>query len=161
MKLCIVSDIHGSYKAHTIIKRIVPDADIYVDCGDSECSYEQIQKLKEDGWICVRGNMDYISNLEDKEYFTLAGFRFLVMHGNRITYRTFDEDVDIILRGHTHVYRIEEYNKKTMINPGSYAKPRDYDMTYGYGEFCIMNIDNDKHFECERIIINLEQEYNK
>ena len=155
MKLCVVSDVHGNRGAHEFVKTLVPDANLYVDCGDSEYDESEIRTLKKDGWICVRGNMDYNYELEDKEYFEFAGYKFLVMHGDRMTYRTFDEDIDIILRGHSHVFLFDDTSyEKIVINPGSFSKPRDNDMRWGLGEFCTIHIDENKKLTVERIIID-------
>ena len=152
MKICIISDVHRVLYAHQYVKELVPDANVYVDCGDSEYGDVDLYKLKEAGWVCVKGNNDYTYDLEDERIFTYAGYTFLVIHGHRMPSRIWNKDVDIILRGHTHRYSVEKKGKKLVINPDSFSRPTDLES--GLGEFCILHIDEDKTLSQERIIIN-------
>ncbi len=51
-KLVVVSDNHGNQKVLKTVKQIVPDADYYIHCGNSEADIKE----ELDGYICVKGN---------------------------------------------------------------------------------------------------------
>ena len=127
-KIVVMSDNHGYHKMIDEIKRLEPDGDYYVHCGDSE---ELEEALK--GWICVRGNNDWMARLEDEIVFEVEGISFLVTHGHRYGYFNREElmvddllrhGCDVLLSGHTHVPQCEEIDGFYLINPGSTTLPR-------------------------------------
>ena len=127
-KIVVMSDNHGYHKMIDEIRRLEPDGDYYVHCGDSEALEETLK-----GWICVRGNNDWMARLEDEVVFEAEGVNFLVTHGNRYGYFNREElmvddllrhGCDGLLSGHTHVPQCEEIDGFHLINPGSTTLPR-------------------------------------
>ena len=127
-KIVVMSDNHGYHKMIDEIKRLEPDGDYYVHCGDSEALEEALK-----GWICVRGNNDLMAILEDEIIFEVDGISFLVTHGHRYGYFNREElmvddllrhGCDVLLSGHTHVPQCEEIDGFYLINPGSTTLPR-------------------------------------
>ena len=127
-KIVVMSDNHGYHKMIDEIKRLEPDGDYYVHCGDSEALEEALK-----GWICVRGNNDWMARLEDGIVFEVEGISFLVTHGHRYGYFNREElmvddllrhGCDVLLSGHTHVPQCEEIDGFYLINPGSTTLPR-------------------------------------
>ena len=127
-KIVVMSDNHGYHKMIDEIKRLEPDGDYYVHCGDSEALEEALK-----GWICVRGNNDWMARLEDEIVFEVEGISFLVTHVHRYGYFNREElmvddllrhGCDVLLSGHTHVPQCEEIDGFYLINPGSTTLPR-------------------------------------
>ena len=127
-KIVVMSDNHGYHKMIDEIKRLEPDGDYYVHCGDSEALEEALK-----GWICVRGNNDWMARLEDEIVFEVEGISFLVTHGHRYGYFNREElmvddllrhGCDVLLSGHTHVPQCEEIDGFYLIYPGSTTLPR-------------------------------------
>ena len=127
-KIVVMSDNHGYHKMIDEIKRLEPEGDYYVHCGDSEALEEALK-----GWICVRGNNDWMARLEDEIIFEVEGISFLVTHGHRYGYFNREElmvddllrhGCDVLLSGHTHVPQCEEIDGFYLINPGSTTLPR-------------------------------------
>lgn len=119
-KIVVMSDNHGYHKMIDEIKRLEPDGDYYVHCGDSEALEEALK-----GWICVRGNNDWMARLEDEIVFEVEGISFLVTHGHRYGYFNREElmvddllrhGCDVLLSGHTHVPQCEEIDGFYLIN---------------------------------------------
>ncbi len=127
-KIVVVSDNHGASLSVDLIKEQNEDADIFVHCGDSEGTEDDLE-----GFIAVSGNNDWTSNFPVAEKFDCEGVAFLVTHGDRYGYfdrdRQMVEDLkysncDVLLSGHTHVPQFKEVDGFTLINPGSSRLPR-------------------------------------
>lgn len=127
-KIVVMSDNHGQDKIIDEIRYLESDGDYYVHCGDSEALEEDLK-----GWICVRGNNDWMAILEDEIVFEVEGISFLVTHGHRYGYFNREQlmvddllrhGCDVLLSGHTHVPQCEEINGFYLINPGSTTLPR-------------------------------------
>ena len=82
------------------IKRLEPDGDFYVHCGDSEGMEKDLK-----GWISVRGNNDWMAKLDDEIMFETEGLAFLVTHGHRYGYLNFP------IPFHHHNQRKHLYNQ--------------------------------------------------
>ena len=127
-KIVVISDNHGQQSMLDKIRKLESDSDYYVHCGDSEALEERLK-----GWICVRGNNDWIARLQDEIVFEVEGVNFLVTHGHRYGYFNREEIMvddllrhgcDVLLSGHTHVPQCDEINGLYIINPGSTTLPR-------------------------------------
>ncbi|MCR1960532.1 metallophosphoesterase family protein [Thomasclavelia cocleata] len=127
-KIVVISDNHGQQSMLDKIRKLESDSDYYVHCGDSEALEERLK-----GWICVRGNNDWIARLQDEIVFEVEGVNFLVTHGHRYGYFNREEIMvddllrhgcDVLLSGHTHVPQCDEINGLYLINPGSTTLPR-------------------------------------
>lgn len=143
-KIVVMSDNHGYANFIEEIRKLEPDGDVYVHCGDSEGTED---KLK--GWIAVRGNNDWMARLDDERVFELDGLSFLVTHGHRYGYFNREEMMiddllrhgcDVLLSGHTHVPQYECVDGFYLINPGSTTLPR----MGSNRSYCVIYVENGK-----------------
>lgn len=127
-KIVVMSDNHGHQKMIEEVRRLEPDGDYYVHCGDSEALEDMLK-----GWICVRGNNDWMTQLDDEMIFGVEGVSFLVTHGNKYGYFNREQMMvddllrhgcDVLLSGHTHVPQCNVIDGFYLINPGSTTLPR-------------------------------------
>lgn len=88
-------------------------------------------------------NIEFLSMLKPKIKLEIEGTDIMLVHGsprNPITEYVFpqtpdstlksfikDENVDILIMGHTHVPFIKKFGNKLVLNPGSVGQPRDND----------------------------------
>jgi len=112
VKILVLSDSHGSRERVSRICAMHPDADYIIHCGDGA---SDLSFVKENGSkrICVRGNCDIFANhLQDEEYVTAGGYKFLVCHGDSYGVKFSMTGLerasrisksDIVVFGHTHV----------------------------------------------------------
>ena len=152
MKWLIASDIHGSkYFCEKLIERFKEEkADKFLLLGDilyhgprndlpgGHDPKGVISLLNEykDRIICVRGNCDAEVDqmvlefpiLADYALLSLDGISVFATHGHHHNTATPPPLAkgDILLHGHTHVLKIEEFgNANFYINPGSIALPKE------------------------------------
>ena len=127
-KIVVISDNHGQQSILDKIRNIESDGDYYVHCGDSEALEERLE-----GWICVRGNNDWLARLQDEIVIEVEGVSFLVTHGHRYGYLNREEIMvndllrhgcNVLLSGHTHVPQYDVIDGFYLINPGSTTLPR-------------------------------------
>lgn len=152
-KIVVMSDSHGCHKMIDEVRRLEPDGDFYVHCGDSEAYLEQM-----DGWICVRGNNDWMSGFNDEVVFEAEGIRFLVTHGHRFGFYNREDNMvdellrqgcDVLLSGHTHMPLYKEITGFYLINPGSTTLPRGGSNK----SYCVIYVDgNEIKVEFKKII---------
>ena len=180
MKLLICSDIHGDLdsmqkvlnafeeeKAEKIL--ILGDLLYHGPRNDLPSTYapkKVIELLNEnkDNIFTVRGNCDtevdqMVLNfpiLADYAVFYLDGLTVFATHGHHHNTETPPalKRGDILLHGHTHVLKIEEFgNENTYINPGSVALPKNENprtyMIYENRKFTIKDFSNNVILEKE------------
>jgi putative phosphoesterase len=101
----------------------------------------------------VDGNNDY--DWKDKEIFTYAGFKFLLLHGDcfwswnenrwhqHLRALGKEHEVDIVIFGHSHRDLIDTTAKPYLLNPGSISLPRNKGLQKSYAliEISDKNID--------------------
>lgn len=137
MRIIVVSDTHGNFRALNSVIMRNTDAEWFIHLGDGERDVERltiehpelIQKF-----IRIAGNCDDSSL--GFPYFCLdvPGHRIFATHGHLfavknsleiIKKRAAENECDIILYGHTHI----RYNKYEdgfyILNPGSASCPHD------------------------------------
>ena len=136
MKIIVTSDIHGKKE---ILNKLLyeHDADMYLDCGDSELSDYDLQNF-----LSVQGNCDYgwfpsyrIVKISDE-------YSAFITHGHRYALdemlaKAKENNCNIIIHGHTHKKRYEKYQDIFVLNPGSIARPRSKDSN----TFLLINYD--------------------
>lgn len=152
MKLLICSDIHGDLDSMQKVFKAYKDekADKILILGDllyhgprndlpSTYAPKQVIELlneNKDNIFTVRGNCDtevdqMVLNfpiLADYAIFYLDGLTVFATHGHHHNTETPPplKAGDILLHGHTHVLKIEEFgDRNTYINPGSAALPKN------------------------------------
>lgn len=151
MKLMIASDIHGSlYYCDLMLKAFETEkADKLLLLGDilyhgprndlpkDYNPKEVIEKLNaiSDKIICVRGNCDTEVDQMVLNFPIMADYGVLYVDGTQI-YATHGHKYGeqnpptcvknaILLGGHTHVPKCQEYENYTYINPGSVSIPKE------------------------------------
>lgn len=132
-KIVIVSDTHIPFRAKKLPKQLLEacqEADFIVHAGDWQTMdvYHELAAYAEiDG---VTGNVDPWDILEKfgrKKIFTFGELKVGVVHGDspqkpteQQAYDTFaNDDVDIIVFGHSHTPVMREVDGVTLFNPGS------------------------------------------
>lgn len=174
MKLLICSDIHGDIeclnKTLEIFNsdgydRLVILGDIlyHGPRNDLPANYAPKQVIEalnaiSEKIIAIRGNCDtevdqMVLNfpiLSDYAYLFLDGISVYLTHGHKYNPTTPPplKSGDVMLYGHTHVLKIEEYESNVFINPGSITLPKENNpksyMCYEGGKFTIFDFSGNK-----------------
>lgn len=147
MKILIVSDTHGrNNNLKEIIKKVSP-IDMLIHLGDYCGTAKAIENMVKCPVHMVAGNNDWSSDYPRKKVITIGKHRMLLTHGHeenvgfgldRLVYKAMEENVDIVMFGHTHKPLIKYENGLTIVNPGSASSPREYPYKPSY---VIMEID--------------------
>ena len=141
MKIIVVSDNHG-VDCLKQIKDRYKSADIFVHCGDSEQSLDELE-----GYVCVRGNNDYF-NFDRYKILKIMNHRILIVHGdgyifghnrNNLKNKAKDLECDVVFFGHSHIFEHTIIDDVHLINPGSLSHNRDFTMPC----FCEVELLND------------------
>ena len=139
MTYLVVSDLHGSSHALTLLKQaiLVQKPDVLIVLGDilfgafdgDEGAICRFFASSEIPVLAVKGNCDDYYDAERLGFdlppvrnFSFAGHAFFLQH--RPWYRGFDKG-DVALWGHTHCKCLYEEDGAFYLNPGSLGKPRD------------------------------------
>lgn len=148
LRLCVISDNHGT---STPIKKILSDnpaCDYYFHLGDSNMTDKDLEPF-----ISVLGNCDYF-DFPKQRIIEIADHRILLIHGNGYTWsmnifadKAKEEKVDTVFFGHTHIFTDDYYNGIRFINPGSCYNNRDLTPPC----YAIITIDDDGLIKAERI----------
>lgn len=130
MKVLLISDNH--YDSSAVDKIIEKEIfDISIHLGDSQLSEEWV---KERFNYYVAGNNDDFFSPEEVEI-EINGLKILLLHGHTRGIYVFtqtrpvekiieNKQYDIIMHGHTHIYRDEKIADTRVICPGSTTYPR-------------------------------------
>lgn len=154
MRIGVIADTHIPDRAKDIPKQVLDDfkdVDMVIHGGD----LIDLSVLKKIKTVCtnikaVYGNMDHYEvreNLPEKEIFKIENYRVGVMHGYgapsnliELLERLFKNDnVNLIIFGHSHTALCEKKNNILYFNPGS---PTDKIFS-AYNSYGIIEI-NDK-----------------
>lgn len=179
MKLMIASDIHGSwYYCNKLIeayKREQPDkllllGDILYHGPRNELPKDYNPKGVIDGLntisddiLCVRGNCDSEVDQMVLDFPVMADYCILYLN-NRMIFASHGhiysptqlpklKKGDILLNGHTHVPKCEEYEGYIYMNPGSVSIPKE-ESAHGYmtieeNQFFWKNLDGEYYMKYE------------
>ncbi|RKD29076.1 metallophosphoesterase family protein [Thermohalobacter berrensis] len=138
MKIGIMSDTHISKKVSKldgIMESCFGDIDLLIHAGDYK-DIEVVEYLKKSkDFIGVYGNVDcnsIKSLLNEREIISIEGYRIGIYHGHgkkgttiERSYNQFiDDNVDIIIFGHSHQPIVKTMKKTLMLNPGSLINKR-------------------------------------
>lgn len=160
LKIVIISDTHldtTDKLKPTLIERI-KSADVVIHAGDAD-TVDFISDLKKISKVlyAVRGNCDWGSDLPAKIVETFGEVRVGISHGtgnynnviDRMSYLFSDDNVNVIIFGHTHVPVNEDIEGIRFINPGSTHLNRNLN----YGTFAELIVDED-YFTSKIVNIN-------
>ncbi len=178
MKLLICSDIHGdldsaqrvidAFKKESADKiLILGDVLYHGPRNDLPSTYAPkavitLLNAHKDVILCVRGNCDTEVDqmvlefpiLADYAYLSLDGLSVFATHGHHHNTKTPPplRSGEILLHGHTHVLKCEEFGVKNLyLNPGSVALPKEGNprtyMVYENREFTVKDFDGNIIFK--------------
>lgn len=159
MKVVVVSDTHGSAVAWRDIVKIAGDDKLFLHLGDvlyhgprnpipegydPKTLAEELKNFRID---FVRGNCDAdvdimvlgLPEMPKVAKHTFGNWKVFMVHGEDLD----DEigfakkhDADILLRGHTHIPKIEKNSGVIVVNPGSPSIPKGgFPPTFSIFEF--------------------------
>lgn len=178
MKLLIASDIHGDLESCELVLKafkeegcdkllLLGDLLYHGPRNDLPKTYApkaviELLNANKDVILTVRGNCDTEVDqmvlsfpiLADYAYLSLDGLGVFATHGhhhNTLTPPALREG-EILLHGHTHVLKCEEFgNKNFYLNPGSAALPKEGNprtyMIYENRTFTVKTFDKDVVFK--------------
>ena len=134
MKILVLSDSHGNLKGvQHAVKRFGKNADVIVHCGDGthgEAMWLE-ENCRDKTVVCVRGNCDFSSKLNNYEFLNICGKRIMVTHGHlnsakygleNLSYKAEEEGADVVFFGHTHIPTDETIGQVRLINPGTCSR---------------------------------------
>lgn len=137
MKIIVISDTHGSYRALETVFLRVPDADWYIHLGDGERDLDQFilsHNEYTERVIHVAGNCDTGSLSPAYFVLPLPGHKLFATHGHHYGVKgglssliniAKGHDCDIVLYGHTHIRYNRSEDGVHIMNPGSAGAPHD------------------------------------
>ena len=125
IRVAVVSDTHGSLSRSVV--RELADCSCILHAGDI-VRENILDELALYGHLyAVQGNCDRwmpgLENLAGTLRFEIGGVSFFMVHDPEDVPRNL-EGVDVVVHGHTHVYREERIGKQLWLNPGSCGRPR-------------------------------------
>lgn len=156
MKLVVVSDNHRDKEVLTWIQSEYAGADHYIHVGDSEMSEDQLTSL---GFYGVRGNYPFEPKFPNDLLLEFAGVKTFITHGHKygvklgiygLVEAAISLNVHLVLYGHTHQPKINEFENILFVNPGSASSQRSM-----YSSFAVINIEE------QRITIEIIEVYTK
>lgn len=141
LKLAVVSDTHLSSPDSLLVQQVengFSHFDAVLHCGDfiNESVWSYLGQSHAD-FHAVRGNMDSLNwshFLPEKKIITFEQVTAGILHGHDIDLwnrpqsllEAFDEQVDLICFGHTHIREwLQADNGVHVVNPGSFRLPKD------------------------------------
>lgn len=134
MKIGIISDTHGDLIS---IDKAIPylkQCDLIIHAGDNINDAEYIYYATDVNVKCVKGNCDSYNmdgdyelefSVKNKNFFLCHGHYHEVKLGLDVLYGfARNNDIDIVVFGHTHIPTCEIIDNIIFINPGSLTYPR-------------------------------------
>jgi len=137
MIIGLISDTHIRDPGVDITKKIgdsFKDVDLILHAGDIaiENIIKDLEKIAPT--IAVQGNNDRLMGLElpKSQVIEKKGIKIGLIHGEvyprgdsqQLYYLAKELDVKILVSGHTHQAKVEEYDDVLLLNPGSPTVPR-------------------------------------
>ena len=130
MRIVATSDSHRRRSVlYDIIDRHIENAELFINCGDSEGDIENILHIYPDArFECVRGNCDFSSDLPTSKVIKFAGKTVFFCHGHtfgakhgyeQLVAAAKSNGADICIFGHTHTPMVERIDGIYLINPGA------------------------------------------
>jgi len=153
LRILVLSDTHGNM-VETYLEKINSDGnfDMFIHCGDCCKDVPIISKtINVDKYINVNGNCDRGIEANDIEQVTIGNKKFLITHGHNFGVKrdleelkryAENQDIDVVLFGHTHKSYSKYENGILYFNPGSACLP-----TFGNYSYGILTIEDGKVFD--------------
>eukprot|EP01121_Diplochlamys_sp_Union-15-3_P012675 TRINITY_DN3831_c0_g1_i1.p1 TRINITY_DN3831_c0_g1~~TRINITY_DN3831_c0_g1_i1.p1 ORF type:complete len:191 (-),score=35.60 TRINITY_DN3831_c0_g1_i1:24-596(-) len=132
--ILVLGDLHLPHRAHDIPaqfkKLLVPNKIQHIFCTGNLCTketYDYFRSLASDVHI-VKGDFDENTTFPEDKVVTIGQFKIGLCHGHQIIPWGEQEalarlqrklDADILITGHTHEFKVWDYDDKFFINPGS------------------------------------------
>ncbi len=147
-RVLIISDSHGKNDDVKAVIEQVGQIDMLIHLGDIERGPEYIRSLVDCPVHMVAGNNDYNIHLPSDETFEYEGYRIFITHGHRfyvnmglerLEQYAKDNQIDVVMYGHTHVPFLKQGEGRIILNPGSISYPRQDGREH---TFMIMEVDN-------------------
>ncbi|NLY18896.1 MAG: metallophosphoesterase [Clostridiaceae bacterium] len=151
VKLLVISDSHGNTSLAEKVISNHRDVDMVIHLGDYFRDARKLEDLFPQ--LCfeyVYGNSDFmIGDVPIEKILEIEGQRVLITHGHRYSVKwgtdrlkakAENENIQLILFGHTHMSQVEHYPGLIILNPGSISDPRGEDDE----SYAIVSIDNFK-----------------
>lgn len=152
MLIGVISDTHIPERASKIpeaVFNVFKGVDLILHAGDL-VSADVIEKLQKIAPIkCCQGNMDraYGLKLPKNVVIELGGLKIGLNHGEvyprgdtqQLKYIALENEVEVLITGHTHWSFIKEVGDVLLLNPGSPTVPRLSDPSV-----MLLNIENKK-----------------
>lgn len=130
MLIVCTSDAHNRLDLLEKIYQKHPNANLYLDAGDTERHDFEIEPF-----LSVKGNCDYYINNKYR-IVEAEDLRIYVFHGDRsllsleaLAQTAKNNNCNFIIHGHTHVPHYSVYNGVHILCPGSITIPRSRDGT--------------------------------
>ncbi|MFB4165109.1 metallophosphoesterase family protein [Alteribacillus sp. JSM 102045] len=137
MKILVISDTHMPKKAKTLPHQLTKElesADTVIHAGDWK-TMDVYNELKSYGELHgVYGNVDdeeIRKVLPERKVIEVQGFKIGIVHGHgekktteKRAVEAFDEELDVIIFGHSHLPLLRYMGKTMLFNPGSATDKR-------------------------------------
>ncbi len=142
MRILVMSDSHGDPMGVREALLAQPGAEAVIFCGDGLTDVENLRSsFPEKAFYMVKGNCDWVSNLNTVGTVTFEGVKIFYTHGhiqnvkfgeNEIISAARGAGANILLYGHTHVAKTDYDDGLYIMNPGS--------LHGGFGTYGIIDI---------------------
>ncbi len=135
MKILLISDVHGRIdKLDECLKKEIENVDAVIFTGDGIKDVEDFSFVYSSvPFYMVKGNCDFFSNYPYEKTIDLNGHRLFITHGHQYSVKSTlgllinkakEDDIDIVLYGHTHIMNFENVEGINIINSGSLSSER-------------------------------------
>ena len=167
MRIIITSDTHikENSKARKLPDKLLvacDSADLVIHAGDwqSPCVYNELSQYAEVKGVCGNVDGEDMKRLfSEREIIEANGKRIGIVHGHgeknttekRAIEAFVQDEVDIIIFGHSHIPMIRYAGKTLLINPGSPTDKRKMP----YYSFAILEIEEE--IRCEMVFFSKER----
>ncbi len=149
MKLAMISDTHGIFRADWIPHFTGCDYLIHAGDIDSGACYEKLKAL-DIPLLAVHGNCDmgsWAQFLPETLTIPLGGKMFYIAH-NKYDLPSNLTCADFVIFGHTHQFETYERHGTVFLNPGSAGEPRGDSRS-----MAILTISEDGSHEIRRVLL--------
>lgn len=127
-KLVVISDVHYDAERLIALLSVINSADRLVFCGDGLGTLTRASGSILVPLVCVRGNNDFNTCVDESATFTVGDVRAIVVHGHRQNARrgvdgvlaaAKSKDCKLAFYGHTHAFYDSAADGVRIINPGA------------------------------------------